>query len=176
VSIVGAIIAGGQSRRFGGDKAAALLGDKTLIEHVIIGIAEQVDALVIVGREWGSFQSVADHPFPCGPLSGLCAALWFARQNGHDYVLSAGCDVLPIPPTLKSTLESDAPAVIAEQPLLGLWPASLAERLEAHIRTQSNYALRRWIEVSGARTVALPMPLHNLNTRKDLKDYSSYSV
>jgi molybdenum cofactor guanylyltransferase len=177
VTVLGAIIAGGPSRRFDGDKAAALLGGKPLIEHTIDALAPQVDALVIVGRAWGAHHIVDDYPFSCGPLSGLCAALRSARDQGHDHVLTAGCDVLPIPPDLRGALEGDAPAVVAEQRLLGLWPSALADRLEAHIRAQPdyspNYALRHWIALSGARTVALATPLHNLNTPEDLARFEA---
>jgi molybdenum cofactor guanylyltransferase len=177
VTVLGAIIAGGLSRRFGSDKAAALLGGKALIDHVIAGVLHQVDALVIIGREWDGHLSIDDHPFPCGPLSGLCAAMHWARDQGHDHVLTAGCDVLPIPPDLRSALEGDGPAVIAGQRLLGLWPSALAERLEAHIHAQTNhaanYALGHWIEVSSARSVALATPLHNLNTPEDLARFEA---
>ncbi len=165
------MIVGGASRRFGGDKAAALLGGKPLIDHVIDALAPQVDGLVIVGREWGGHVSVADHPFSCGPLSGLCAAMRSARAQGHDHVLSAGCDVLPLAPDLVRSLKGDGPAVIAGQRLLGLWPSALAEVLEAHILAQPNYSLRHWVEVSGAREVASSVRLHNLNTQEDLAGY-----
>jgi molybdenum cofactor guanylyltransferase len=173
MSVLGAVIAGGQSRRFGGDKAAALLCGKALIQHAIDALAPQVDALVIVGRTWGGYQSVDDYPFACGPLSGLCAALRYARDHGHDHVLTAGCDVLPIPPDLRSALEGDGPAVVAGQRLLGLWPSAMAEPLEAHIRAQTDYALHHWIALSGARSVTFATPLHNLNTAKDLARFEA---
>jgi molybdenum cofactor guanylyltransferase len=171
MTVLGAIIAGGASRRFGGDKAAAQLAGKPLIDHAIVALACQVDALVIVGREWGGHLSVADHPFSCGPLSGLCAAMRLAHAQGHDHVLSAGCDVLPLAPDLLSSLEGDGPAVIAEQRLLGLWPSALAGQLEAHILTQPDYSLRYWIEISRAREVPSSVTLYNMNTAVDLANY-----
>jgi molybdopterin-guanine dinucleotide biosynthesis protein A len=171
MTVLGAIIAGGESRRFGGDKAAAQLGGKALIEHAIDALLPQVDALVIIGRQWQDYPSVDDHPFACGPLSGLCAALRLARSNGHDHVLSAGCDVLPLAPDLLLSLEGDGPAVIAGQRLIGLWPSALAERLEAHILTQSNYSMRHWVKLSGAREVVSSVALYNLNTPQDLAGY-----
>jgi molybdenum cofactor guanylyltransferase len=182
MTVLGAIIAGGQSRRFGADKAAALFAGKALIEHAIDALSPQIDALVIVGRTWGEYPSVDDHPFACGPLSGLCAALKCARDQGRTHVLTAGCDVLPIPPTLRSALEGDGAAVVAGQRLLGLWPSAMAEPLEAHIRAQSNYAanhapnyaLRHWIAISGARSVTLATPFHNLNTIEDLARFDAF--
>lgn len=174
MSVLGAIIAGGKSQRFGGDKAAALIDDTALIDHVIGALAPQVNGLVIVGREWTAHPSIDDYPFSCGPLSGLCAALHFAKQYGHEYVLTVGCDVLPILPDLYSILVvGDGPAIIAGQRLLGRWPSALADALEAHIRLQPNYALRRWVEVSGAREVTPPVALYNINTAEDLISYSN---
>ena len=166
--MLGAVIAGGTSQRFGSDKAAALLDGKALIDHVIDALGPQVDALVIIGREWGGHPSIDDHPFSCGPLSGLCAALCFARQNGHEYVLTAGCDVLPLAPNLLRSLEGGGPAVIAAQRLLGLWPSALSEQLEVHILTQPNHALRHWVAVSGAREIASSVTLYNVNAAEDL--------
>ncbi|MBK7285215.1 MAG: NTP transferase domain-containing protein [Sphingomonadales bacterium] len=45
--ILGAIIAGGKSRRFGSDKTVAELRGKPLIQHVIDGLSPQCDDLVI---------------------------------------------------------------------------------------------------------------------------------
>ena len=171
MTVLGAIIAGGISRRFGGDKAAARLGDMALIDHVIAGVISQVDALVIVGREWGGYPSITDHPFACGPLSGLCAALRFAQAQGHQHVLTAGCDVLPLAPDLLRSLKGDGPAVIAGQRLLGLWPSALVEPLEAHILAQPDYSLRHWVKLSGAREVASSVMLYNVNTAEDLAGY-----
>ncbi len=169
--MVGAIIAGGTSRRFGSDKAVARLGDMALIDHVIAGVVPQVDALIIVGREWGGYPLITDHPFACGPLSGLCAALRSALMQGHEYVLTAGCDVLPLAPNLLHSLKGDGPAVIAGQRLLGLWPSALAEPLEAHILAQPDYSLHHWVKVSGAREVVSPVTLYNVNTAEDLVRY-----
>ncbi len=166
--IAGAIIAGGASQRFGSDKAAALLSGRALIDHIIDAILPQVDTLIIAGRAWGGFPTVPDHPFSCGPLSGLCAAMHWAEKHGYDHILTAGCDVLPILPDLGDLLAGDGPAVISGQPLLGFWPSSLATPLETHICAQSSHAFRCWIAASGARELASPVTLYNMNTAEDL--------
>jgi molybdopterin-guanine dinucleotide biosynthesis protein A len=48
--ILGAIIAGGQSRRFGGDKGAAKVGGRALLDHVVAGMIPQCDDLIICER------------------------------------------------------------------------------------------------------------------------------
>lgn len=47
---VAAILAGGQSRRMGRDKAGLNLGDTTFLDHVVRAAEEAVDTLLVVGR------------------------------------------------------------------------------------------------------------------------------
>lgn len=165
--VLGAILAGGGSTRFDGDKAAALVGGRALLDHVADALRGQAEALVVCGREWPGLTSLADRPAPdMGPLGGLCAALCHARDKGFDAVLSAGCDVLPVPVTALRMSE-----YIDGQPLFGLWPADLAERLDRHLATQPDRSMRRWIAASGMRPVLSAVALHNLNTRDDLALY-----
>lgn len=108
--ILGAIIAGGQSRRFGSDKALAEIGGKPLLDHVAEALRRQTDALIVCGREWPGATSIPDRPAPDqGPLGGLCAALRHAADNGFDAVLTAGCDTLPVPAELLSLLNPSLP-------------------------------------------------------------------
>lgn len=162
--VLGAILAGGASRRFGSDKASALLAGRPLLDHVADALRPQVDALVVCGRSWDGLETVADQPEAgLGPLGGLCGALGHALAGGFDVVLTAGCDVLPIPPDLAERL-APAPAVVAGQRLLGLWPAALAPRLAQHIATVPGRALRGWIAAAGAREVVFDTAFHNINT------------
>lgn len=163
---LGAILAGGQARRFGSDKALAPIGGRALIDHVGDALAPQVEALIVVGRD-----AVPDRPGPgLGPLGGLCAALAYARAHGFDAVLTAGCDVLPVPADLAARL-APGPAVIDGQPLFGLWPAALAPALDAHLAAGGDRSLRGWVAATGARRVPLDAPLFNLNTPADLALY-----
>jgi molybdopterin-guanine dinucleotide biosynthesis protein A len=60
MTLLGAIFAGGASRRFGSDKALADIGGVALLERVAARLRPQCDALVVVGREWPGLESVAD--------------------------------------------------------------------------------------------------------------------
>ncbi|MBA3896663.1 MAG: NTP transferase domain-containing protein, partial [Sphingomonadaceae bacterium] len=62
--ILGAVLAGGASRRFGSDKALAMRDGRPLIAHVVDALATQVDAVVVCGRDWGGLPSIADRPAP----------------------------------------------------------------------------------------------------------------
>jgi len=92
--VLGAILAGGQARRFGSDKAHALYKGTRLIDHVAASLGAQCERLIVVGRNEADFTCIPDRPEPgLGPLGGLNAALHYAQDNGIDQVLSAGVDI-----------------------------------------------------------------------------------
>lgn len=168
MSILGAIIAGGGARRFGADKGAALLCGVKLIDHVARALAAQCDDLVIVGREWDGLASVPDRPRGGeGPLGGINAALHHARALGHQAVLCAGCDTLPVPGDLAARL-SPGPAVVDGHWLMGYWPVALAEALDMWLAQQEDRSIRAWMRHVGARTVAMECAFHNINTPEAL--------
>lgn len=165
--ILGAVLAGGASRRFGSDKAMAEWRGKSLIAHAIDRLRPQVDALVVVGRDH-TLGAIPDRPAPgLGPLGGLCAALHHARANGFDAVLTSGCDLPDLPLDLAERLAGDGPAAASGQPLLGLWPATLADQLDRHLAATGDRSLRCWIAATGTRIVDLGTVL-NINTPADL--------
>ncbi len=165
--ILGAVIAGGQSRRFGSDKAVAIIDGLPLIDHVVMGLYRYCGAIVIAGRDWRDFDVVADGDFPGqGPLAGLLAALEEAGQRGLTAVMTAPCDVLPVPNM--SVLAGDAPATFTGQPLLGYWPASLAQPLRNHLSRQPDRSMRHWRASCGAIEIPCASALYNVNTPADL--------
>lgn len=166
-AVLGAVLAGGASTRFGSDKAIAMLRGKMLIEHVIFRLRPQVHALVVAGRDWPGEESIPDRPTPhLGPLGGLCAALHHAAGEGYDAVLTSGCDLPELPLDLRETL-GEGPAFALGQPLLGLWPVALAGVLDLHMAHSPDRSLRGWITLTGARGVDLG-PIRNVNRPADL--------
>lgn len=76
----GIILAGGSSRRMGEDKNRLLLGDRTLLAHVIGRVAMVCDPVVVVARSAGDYPGcgaavVADRWPGGGPLGGLITGL-----------------------------------------------------------------------------------------------------
>jgi molybdopterin-guanine dinucleotide biosynthesis protein A len=170
---LGAIIAGGKATRFGGDKAAALLDGRPLIEHVADGLRGQVEKLIACGCEWPGMECVQDRPSPgMGPLGGLNAALHYAQQEGYDVVATSGCDVLPVPDFPCELLPGNAVFVEGHY-LLGLWPVGLASVLDAHLSGQNNLSMRYWIAEIGARPIDTSAAFHNLNTPSDVAQYAA---
>lgn len=166
--LLGVILAGGKARRFGSDKAAALAGGVALIDHVAGRLRPQVDRLVVSGRDWPGLARIDDRPAPgLGPLGGLAGALDFALGNGFEAVLASGCDLPDLPPDLRERL-GGGPAVVAGQPLLGLWPAAMAPRLVQYLETQTDRSMTGWIGHTGARRVSLPISIANINRPEDL--------
>ncbi|MFC3440684.1 molybdenum cofactor guanylyltransferase [Sphingobium rhizovicinum] len=164
--ILGAVLAGGRSSRFGSDKALALLDGKTLLDHAMAGLAPHVADVVLCGREGG----LADRPHPdMGPLGGLNAALHHALSHGFIGVLTTGCDMPFYPAELPAALIGDKPAVLQGQQLLGWWPATLAFELDAHLDEENNRSIYGWLERIGARIVEVPgLTLPNINRPEDL--------
>ncbi len=166
--LLGAIIAGGQSRRFGSDKAHALVEGRTLFDHVADGLAPLVAKIVVCGRDWPAFESLSDRPGPgLGPLGGLCAALHHAAAEGYSHVVTAPVDVLPFPAEIVSRLVGQEPRVVAGQYMIGCWPSELARALENHLR-DGHRSVRSWIEAARADYVYCETTLSNINYCSDL--------
>lgn len=171
MTILGAIFAGGQSRRYGSDKALAAIDGIAMLDRIAAQLAPQCDALVVVGREWPGLDSVADLPHAgLGPLGALAGALHHALEAGHEQVLTTGCDLPDIPADLVERLQP-APAVLSGQPLLGLWNAAMAETLIAYLGETQDRSMRGWIEQVNARLVPPPCALVNINSPEDMAAY-----
>ena len=170
---LGAIIAGGNATRFGGDKAAAMLDGQPLIEHVAEGLRKQVARLIIVGQEWPGILSIQDRPSAeLGPLGGINAALHYAQQNGFDEVATAGCDVLPVAEFPPERLDGKA-IYIDGHYLFGVWPVELASILDNHLMGQNNLSMRHWIAAIDAHAIKTTETFHNMNTPSDVEQYAA---
>ena len=166
--ILGAVLAGGQSLRFGSDKALAVLDGRTLLDRAVAALADLCDAVVVVGRASAPAPVLADRPRAgMGPLGGLSAALHYAGERGYQAVLSCAVDSLGVDAALLTALEP-APAYIASQPVIGLWPASAAPVLDALLAGEGRHSMRAFAEAIGARPVQLARNPANINTPEDL--------
>ncbi|QNQ08594.1 molybdenum cofactor guanylyltransferase [Sphingomonas alpina] len=167
--LLGAILAGGRSQRFGSDKAVALLAGQSLIDRVVAALAPQVDSMVLVGRA-GDIAAIPDRPLPdLGPLGGLNAALHHARAQGYPAVMTVGCDMPVLPPDLAERLRaSGCPSYVEAIPIIGLWPADLADQLDIFLASDRRRSMRGWATEVGAAVLSLAEDLPNINTPDDL--------
>jgi molybdopterin-guanine dinucleotide biosynthesis protein A len=166
--ILGVVLAGGRSSRFGSDKALAELGGQTLLARAVDRLSGWTDHVVVVGREAAPAPTLPDWPAPgLGPLGGLAAALRHARNQGYDTVLSCGVDAALLPENLPELLDP-APSCVAQQPVIGLWPAGAADTVAAILRGPQPHSLKALAAALDARHVALAVAPANINTPADL--------
>ena len=166
--ILGAVLAGGQSRRFGSDKALAMLGGETLLMRAVDTLSGWCEKVVVVGREEAPAPTLPDWFGPgLGPLAGIAAALHDALDAGYDLVLTCGVDSIDLPDDLPRLL-MPAPAFLADQPVVGLWPASAAKVVENILRGDGKHSMRALAEAIGARAVVSAQATSNINTPGDL--------
>lgn len=166
--ILGAVLAGGKSTRFGSDKALAELAGETLLVRAVDLLSGWCEKVVVVGREHAPAPTLPDRPRPgMGPLGGIAAALYDARDEGYELVLSCGVDSVDLPEDLLAALYP-APAYLADQPVVGLWPVSAIAPLEKILHGNGRHSMRAFAEAIEARAVSLDRATININTQSDL--------
>jgi len=142
--VTGVVLAGGQSRRIGQDKALLELGGRTLIAIVAGRLASVCQEVLIAS---GSTVRYADLGFPVvtdrfpgvGVLGGLHAGLAAAS---HDLILAVGCDMPFLDPRLLRVFVAWAEgfdvAVLRRgeqvEPLHGAYRRTCLPAIEAAIR------------------------------------------
>lgn len=75
--MIGVVLAGGQSRRMGRDKALVEIAGTPMIEWVSSALGVVSDRVVVAGRSegWAGHHGLVDPPGLGGPLAGILAAL-----------------------------------------------------------------------------------------------------
>jgi molybdopterin-guanine dinucleotide biosynthesis protein A len=192
--IAGVLLAGGQSRRMGGDdKALRMLSGKPLMQHAINRMRPQARALAISAN--GDPQRFAEFGLPVladtvagfpGPLAGILAGMRWAAGFGLEWVATAACDTPFIPLDLVARLWAAGgglyPAIAAsagrEHPVCGLWPVDMADRLEEALAAGQR-RVYGWAVSQGVVFVDFPLasaggstvdPFLNINTPEDLQE------
>jgi molybdopterin-guanine dinucleotide biosynthesis protein A len=166
--ILGAVLAGGQSSRFGSDKALAEFRGHTLLAHAVDTLTGWCEHVIVVGRATAPAPTLPDWPRPgMGPLGGIAAALHHARDEGYEFLLTCGVDSLALPEDLPELL-MPAPAFLAAQPIIGLWPASVVDTVEDILHSEGPHSLKRFTAEIGARAVQAKAEPANINTQADL--------
>jgi molybdenum cofactor guanylyltransferase len=138
-SAVGAVLAGGRSRRMGSPKALVELAGRPLIAHVLAAVeAASLEPVVVAKRESPlpsvSCRVLREPAEPIHPLQGLLTAL--AASDGRP-VVALACDMPFVPPGLLEWLSGlDGGAAVVEangrvQPLLARYEPAVAPGLAA---------------------------------------------
>jgi len=181
----GCVLAGGQSRRFGSDKARAAIQGEALIQHVARQLPPQVGGPWVVAREADQYadlglETIGDEAPDLGPTGGLVTAL-AAMPSGCQWALLLPCDMWGLKRDwLVRLLEARADGVRAVahrdtrwQPLPGLYHRDLLPDVRRVLGQQGTAPLWRVLEESPG-VVALPTPdgweeAVGVNSRADLE-------
>lgn len=98
-NILGVILAGGKSRRFGSDKTKAQLAGKTLMDHTIGKLENEFKEILIVSNDKTlSFEQEKIFTTPdiidgqLGPLVGVLSAMIWAKKNNYNWIFTFPCD------------------------------------------------------------------------------------
>jgi molybdopterin-guanine dinucleotide biosynthesis protein A len=175
--ILGVILAGGQSRRFGGgDKGFADLDGRPVLSHVIERFRPQIGRLILNANgdlsRFATFglEVVADREIPGqGPLSGILTALEWAKRHAPDCtaVATVSTDVPFLAPNLIQRLEAErgdrvAIAVSAgrRHPTIAIWPLTSREAVADALQRG---ALSVDALAAELNAVAVPFPMGEID-------------
>ena len=190
-NILGVVLAGGKSQRFGQDKSQVKLQNKLLIDYILEEIVDEFKEVLIIANEQIKFmqsQNISvtkDFKSGVGPLGGVLTAMKWIKENNKHYKWI-------------STFPSDTPFFTKKElkyfykkieinesklffikskdtrhNIFGLWSVSLIEKLEADIM-KGERKVEIWADSIGVKTVNIdykkPDPFFNINTKEDLEE------
>ena len=186
--VVGVILAGGQSTRFGRDKAMAMLAGRPLIKHVAATMVSIFASCLLVTNnpENYSFLDLPTTPdlYPgFGPLAGIHAAL---KRINVSRAFVVGCDMPMIDPVLIRFIcglgkEDEWDVVLpwlerGPEPLFGLYRKTALPLIEKNLKGKirkiedalSRLKVRRVSQAEILAVVPDLSSLHNVNWPTDL--------
>ena len=157
------ILAGGQSTRFGSDKALHPLGEETLLGRTARVCAQAGLEVTVVARyvRPGGLATLVEAEGPRHPLHGVAAALGAAAARGQPDAWLGPCDLPAVGPAqIEQLCRHAAPCYASSVRLLCLLPsnaAALASELAA-----SGQSVGAFLTSLNAESVDVG-PLVNLN-------------
>ena len=186
-SVVGVVIAGGRSVRFGSEKAVATFSGEPLLMLAVKRLRRTCARVAVNARPRTQAEALAraaglpvlydQDGDPLGPLAGVKVALQWARDVGARALAVSPCDAPMLPEDLFPRLLDAAGdgAAMAEtldgdQPLCAVWPVGALPRLAEALAGGRHPAVWRFLEGCGARRVHFGTPelFANINTTADL--------
>ena len=87
-NILGVVLAGGKSKRFGEDKSEIKLGSKTLLEHTLDKIKSKFNKIIIVSnneivKDYITIKDCIEGQL--GPLVGALSAMKWIKKNNYSH-------------------------------------------------------------------------------------------
>ena len=190
-NILGAILAGGQSKRMGKDKLFLELNNKKLIEHTIDKVKKYLKKIIIITNQDNEFffknnlTTVKD----CiggqlGPLVGILTAMKWAKENLSkcSWIATFPCDTPFFPESIiKSFIEESkkkeslilcASSHGRKHNIFGLWSLDLYDKLENDLINKKIRKVQDWTEKNKIKNLEFKFidydPFFNINTEEDL--------
>ena len=186
-AVVGLVIAGGRSARFGGEKAVALLAGRPLLLWAAERLQQSCSAVAVNARAGTLAESLArDAGLPVlhdeagdatGPLAGVKVGLRWARGLRARALAVSPCDVpLLTAEVFRQLIDAAgtgaALAVTSDgrQPLCSVWPVSALAEVTQALTDGKHPPTWQLLESLGAVAVPFsdPTAFTNVNTRADL--------
>ena len=192
--VVGVILAGGLSRRFGGgDKCLRALGGQTLLSRVVDCVQPQVGHLIMNASGDGArftdleLETVADVVGGAlGPLAGVLTGMAWAKSHvrGPKWVATFASDAPFLPPDLVDRLylratEEQADIAMATSkgrvhPVFALWNIDLMENLTHALVDDGVRKVQAWASHHKVVQVEFAYervdPFFNVNCENDLAE------
>ena len=188
--ILGVVLAGGKSQRFGEDKSQVKLHGKILIDYILTEIIDQFNEILIVTNNHIKFNNshkisvTKDVIEGQGPLGGVLTAMKWIKNNNKNYKWI-------------STFPSDTPFFTKRElkvfyenidiekdklffiknkntrhNIFGLWSLDLLDKLELDLK-KGERKVEVWANSVDVKIVDVDFdekdPFFNINTKEDLE-------
>ena len=188
--ILGVVLAGGKSQRFGQDKSQVKLKDKILIDYILSEIIDEFNETLIVTNKTINFMEsekitiIKDFKEGLGPLGGVLSAMKWIKKNNKKYnwISTFPSDT---PFFTKKELKNFYKSIQIEKNKLffiknnktrhnifGLWSLELMDQLESDL-LKGERKVEFWANSIGVSTINVECqnfdPFFNINTKEDLE-------
>jgi len=194
-NILGVVLAGGKSQRFGEDKCQVKLGDKLLIDYILSEIIDEFEEVILISNNKIKYNHsnkislVEDFKKGLGPLGGILTAMKWIKENNRNYkwISTFPSDT---PFFKKQILDNFLNEIDSYEGKLffinsnntrhnifGLWSIDLLERLEKDLYNGER-KVEMWANKVGVKSINMKFenkdPFFNINTKEDLIKAEEY--
>ena len=189
-NILGTVLAGGKSQRFGEDKSQVRLEGTLLIDYILSEIKDEFKEILIVSNNKIHFKNsekismIADFEKGQGPLGGVLSAMKWIKQKNKDYkwISTFPADT---PFFKREILQKFFKEIKIEESRLffiksnntrhnifGLWSIDLLGELEEDLK-KGDRKVELWANKIGVKVIDMEFinedPFFNINTKEDLE-------